>query len=184
MTADRIQKQMEWPVRNTNPLPLALVSLALTAAGVLLIASRVVGSRLIFLVLGGLLVLFGIGSLLSLFKNRREWGWRVAWGIGSIAIGAVFLARPLGVAYLAYALIIWAAAAAFALAGIGLIIFGLGWRPWWLVFPGVICLPVSLALAIKAPELTAYVPWVLALAAVLGGGAGLLSAFRKALGKG
>ena len=184
MTVDRIQEGMNWPVKNTNPLPLALISLALTGVGILLIASRVIGSRWLILVVGGLLVLFGIGSLLSLFKNRREWGWRVAWGLGSIAIGAVFLAQPLGIAYLVYATLIWLTAGALAVTGVGLIIFGLGWRPWWLVLPGIVCLPVSLLLVIFAPQLTAYVPWLLAVAAILGGGAGLVSAIRNALGKG
>ena len=183
MTAERIRDGATWPVRNTRSLPLAFVSLALTAVGIFLLVSRVTGSRVIMLALGGLLVLFGVGSLLSLFKNRREWGWRIAWGLGSIAIGAVFLARPLGIAYLVYAALIWLVAAGLALAGVGLIIFGLGWRPWYLVIPGLICLPVSFALVAAAPEITAYVPWVLGVAAILGGGAGLVSAIRSALGR-
>jgi uncharacterized membrane protein HdeD (DUF308 family) len=166
-------------VAKTNRGPLALESLAAIGIGILLMVSPKNAAQLLVILFGLFWLIYGISLLLSLFRNHKEWGWRLAGGIGSIALGALLVTHSLWSAYLGSAVLVWLFAAAGCMIGIIMIIKGIAYREWGKAILGFVALGGGLLLVLVAPQASLIVPLLMGASAILCGIYGLFAAVRK-----
>jgi uncharacterized membrane protein HdeD (DUF308 family) len=164
-------------------VPLVLESIAAIVMGVLLLISPQNASQLLTVMFGLFWLIHGFGWLWSILRDRREWGWRFAGGLGSIALGILLLAHPLGATYLGAAVMVWIAGASGCVIGVVMAIKGIAYYRWGQAVLGFLTLGASFLLLLGAARASMIVPLVLGAAAILVGGYGLIAAARKGGGK-
>jgi uncharacterized membrane protein HdeD (DUF308 family) len=175
MVANKVDAYVE----RTNRGPLALESLAAIAIGILLIVFPKNATQLLVILFGLFWIIYGVSLLLSLFRNHKEWGWRLAGGIGSIILGVLLATHSLWSAYLGSAVLVWLFAAAGCVIGIIMILKGIAYREWGKAILGFIALAAGFLLVLVAPGASLLVPVLIGAAAILCGGYGLIAAIRK-----
>jgi uncharacterized membrane protein HdeD (DUF308 family) len=171
-------------VERTNRLPLALESLAAIVMGILLLVSPQQAAQWLIVMFGLFWLIHGVVWLVSIFRNRKEWGWRFAAGVGSILLGGLLLAQPAWSAYLSSAVMVWIVGAAGCVIGVVMVIKGFAYYHWGRVVLGFLTMGASFLLLLGAPLASLTVPSLLGAAAILVGGYGLLKAARKGPVKG
>jgi len=127
-------------------------------------------------------VITGLFSLASLFWDRAQWGWRVFWGVISIAAGWFILTDLfVGTATLLFVYVIIIAVQGIILGGVQIAqaIKGAGWGRGAL---GALSVFFGLLLLVWNWKVIVVLPWVFGLFAVLFGGLAIIASFmlRKA----
>jgi uncharacterized membrane protein HdeD (DUF308 family) len=166
-------------VERTPRGPLALEGLAAIAIGILLLVSPEDTSQLLAILFGGFWIIYGMSLLLSLIRNRKEWGWRLAGGLGSLVLGALLVTHSLWSAYIAAAVLVWLLAAAGCVIGVIMIITGIAYREWGKAVVGFLALGAGFLMVLVSPKTSLLMPLLLGVAGILCGGYALLAAIRR-----
>lgn len=156
-----------------------LAGSALVIVGVLLIIAPKTTATYLFLVLGALCVLGGLGSIGSIAFTRQSWGVRLLAGAGLILLGLALLAQPLLSAYLVAAIILWFLGAVAVLLGIFLILQAFSYAGWLRGILGALCLLIGAMVILGSTIGPLKAPWAYGIAAAAGGIAAIVGAFRQ-----
>ena len=164
--------------RNVPWWAVLLAGIALVIIGVLLIITPKTAATNLFLILGGLCVLGGLGTIVSIAFTRERWGTRLLAGAGLILLGLALLSQPLLSAYLVAATILWILGAAVILGGIFLVLQAFSYAGWLRGVLGALCLIIGAMLILGSTLGPLKAPWAYGIAAVAGGIGAIVAAFK------
>ena len=165
--------------RNVPWWAILLAGIALVTIGVLLIITPKTAATGLFLVLGALCALGGLGAIGSIAFTRNQWGTRLLAGAGLILLGLGLLSQPLLSAYLVAATILWILGAAVVLVGIFLILQAFSYAGWLRGLLGALCLIIGAMLILGSTIGPLKAPWAYGIAAVAGGIAAIVAAIQQ-----
>ena len=165
--------------RNIPWWAILLAGIVLVIIGVLLIITPKTAATGLFLVLGVLCALGGLGAIVSIVFTRKQWGTRLLAGAGLILLGLALLSQPLLSAYLVAAIILWILGAAVVLGGIFLILQAFSYAGWLRGLLGALCLIIGAMLILGSTIGPLKAPWAYGIAAVAGGIAAIVAAIQQ-----
>jgi uncharacterized membrane protein HdeD (DUF308 family) len=168
--------------RKLRPVPwwaILLAGIALVIIGALLIVTPKNAATGLFLVLGALCVLGGLGAIGSIAFTRESWVTRLLAGAGLILLGLALLIQPLLSAYLVAAIILWFLGTAAILGGIFLVLQAFSYAGWLRGVLGALCTIIGAMLILGSTVGPLKAPWAYGIAAVAGGVGAIVAAFRK-----
>jgi len=179
---DKVRERVELRVeRRTESLPwwaLLLAGIVLAVIGVLLIVTPRTAATGLFWILGIACIIGGIAFFVSIWFYRASWVWRLLAGLGAILIGLAIISQPLLSAYLFAAMLLWILGAAVIVGGIGLLLWGISYAGWVPGIGGVLCMILGGMLILASTVGPLKAPWAFGIAAVAGGAAAIVAAFR------
>lgn len=179
---DKVRERVELRVeRRTQALPwwaVLLAGIVLAVIGVLLIIAPARAATNLFLVLGVACAVGGIALIGSIWFDRAGWVWRLLAGLGAILLGAAIFSQPLLSAYLLAAMLLWILGAVAIVGGIGLLLWGISYAGWAPGIGGVLCMILGGMLILASTVGPLKAPWAFGIAAVAGGVAAIIAAFR------
>jgi uncharacterized membrane protein HdeD (DUF308 family) len=123
-------------------------------------------------------VLTGVIALVSLFWDRTQWGWKIFWGLISVAAGWFILTNPIigaGTLLWAFALILGIQGLILGVVQIVAAFQGAGWGRGAL---GAISLLFGVLILTRLWTAALVIPWVFAIFAVIGGIAAIVFSFQ------
>jgi uncharacterized membrane protein HdeD (DUF308 family) len=166
-------------LNTTDWVQLLVEGVAALIAGIALILWPGSSSAFLVNILGLFAGLYGLSMLLSLITDRTEWGWRVAGGVGCMALGGVILAFPTQMVRTVSVLLVWLLGTLGIVNGVIYIIRGFGNSTWKYVVVGFASLIVGFGLIIGI-FLTAFAaPWLIGAFLLLVGVVSFVAALRK-----
>jgi uncharacterized membrane protein HdeD (DUF308 family) len=152
---------------------------ALVVIGVLLIVTPKTAATNLFLVLGAVCVIGGLGLMVSIAFTRPVRAWRLLAGAGLVLLGLALLSQPLLNAYLVAAMILWLLGAAVVVAGIALILQAFSYAGWLRGILGALTVIVGGMLILGSTVGPLKAPWAYGIAAVAGGILAIVTAVRQ-----
>jgi uncharacterized membrane protein HdeD (DUF308 family) len=155
-----------------------LGGIVLAVIGVLLIITPAATATILFKALGVACAIGGIVFIASIWFDRKGWVWRLLAGLGMILLGLILFGQPLLSAYLLAAMVLWILGAAAVVGGIVLILWAFSYAGWVRGLLGVLCVIVGGMLILGSTVGPLKAPWAFGIAAVAGGVAAIVSAFR------
>jgi uncharacterized membrane protein HdeD (DUF308 family) len=123
-------------------------------------------------------VITGVIALVSLYWDRTQWGWKVFWGIVSIAAGWFILTNPIigaGTLLWAFALILGIQGILLGVVQVVAAFQGAGWGRGVL---GVISFLFGALILMYVWQAALVIPWVFGIFAVIGGFAAIFYSFQ------
>ncbi len=165
--------------RNVPWWAILLAGIALVIIGVLLIIAPKTAATNLFLILGALCAIGGLGAIVSIAFTRKSWGTRLLAGAGLILLGLALLSQPLLSAYLVAAIILWILGAAIVLVGIFLILQAFSYAGWLRGVLGALCVIIGAMLILASTIGPLKAPWAYGIAAIAGGIGAIVAAFQQ-----
>ncbi|UCG25665.1 MAG: HdeD family acid-resistance protein [Chloroflexota bacterium] len=163
----------------THPWWLVLLEgIALIIVGVLLLASTEKTLVILVQFIGIYWLIRGIFDIVSIFVDRTAWGWKLFMGIVGIIAGLVILQHPLWSAVLVPTVTVWILGIYGIIAGaVGIVraFQGAGWGAGVL---GAVAILIGIFFLANTLISAVALVWVTAIAAIVGGIAAVVMAFR------
>ena len=169
------------PVRISLPTPpwwlVLLQGIASLVIGLLLLTET--GMTILYLIvfLGIYWLISGVLDLVSLFVDRRHWGWKVFSGIIGIVAGLVIVRHPLWSSVLVPVTVVWVLAFIGILIGLTHIVRAFSGGGWGSAVLGLISLLFGVLLLARPLESLVVLVLLVALWAVVGGAIAVVVSF-------
>jgi uncharacterized membrane protein HdeD (DUF308 family) len=145
--------------------------------GILLFTRTGATLSVVMLLVGLSWFIWGIFSLLSIFIEKREWGWRLFGGVIGIAAGWLVLSNPVASTVAVPAVVAIVLGIFGILIGIGALISAFQGEGWGVGIFGGISILLGLLLLFNAVVGGQVLIWLSALLLVVQGGIGILMSF-------
>lgn len=169
------------PVRISLPAPpwwlVLLQGIASLVIGLLLLTET--GMTILYLVvfLGIYWLISGVFDLVSLFVDRRHWGWKIFSGVIGIVAGLVIVRHPLWSSVLVPVTLVWVLGFIGILIGLTHIVRAFSGGGWGSAVLGLISLLFGVLLLARPLESLAVLVLLVALWAVVGGAIAVVVSF-------
>ena len=129
-------------------------------------------------VLGIYWLVRGVFQLVSLFWDRRMWGWKIFAGILGLIAGWIVIQNPVTSAVILGQFTVWMLAFIALFFGISDLVSAFKGAGWVNAVLGVISIGLSILLMTNSFAATASLPWVVGMLAILAGALLVFGAFR------
>ena len=129
-------------------------------------------------VLGIYWLVRGVFQLVSLFWDRRMWGWKIFAGILGLIAGWIVIQNPVTSAVILGQFTVWMLAFIALFFGISDLVSAFKGAGWVNAVLGVISIGPSILLMTNSFAATASLPWVVGMLAILAGALLVFGAFR------
>jgi uncharacterized membrane protein HdeD (DUF308 family) len=154
-----------------------LQGIASLIIGLLLLTETGVTVFYLVIFLGVYWLISGIFDLVSLFVDRRHWGWKVFSGIIGIIAGLVIVRHPVWSAVLVPVTLVWVLALIGILIGLTHIIRAFTGGGWGSAILGILSLLFGLILAFRPLESLVVLVLLVSVWAVVGGAVAIVVSF-------
>ena len=164
-----------------EPLPwwLALIEgAALVIVGLLFLSSPAKTSVIVVQVLGLYWIFGGILSIVRMFIDSRNWGWKLIAGLIGIIAGILILQYPLWSSVVLGRTSIFILGFAGVIIGVVNIVQAFRGAGWGAGLLGIVSLILGLVLLANGWKFTFSLPWTLGILSLIGGIAIIIGAFR------
>jgi uncharacterized membrane protein HdeD (DUF308 family) len=155
-----------------------LEGIAALIIGLLLIAEPTATTVVVVQLLGAYWLIDGIFRLVTMFMDRRGWGWKLAGGIVGIILGLVVLQHPLWSSILVPATLAAVVGVLGMIMGIFAIIQGFQGSGWGSAILGVMGFLLGLMVFLNPLAAGIGLVWSVSILAIGGGIALIIAAFR------
>lgn len=155
-----------------------LEGIALVILGALLLTSPAMTTLVLIQFLGIYWLVKGIFDIVSIFIDRRQWGWKLFGGILGIIAGIIILQHPLWSALLVPATLVWLLGFFGIIMGAISIYQAFKGAGWGVGILGVLSIIFGLYLLANALISTLSLPWVVGLFALVGGAVAIWNSFK------
>ena len=129
-------------------------------------------------VLGIYWLVRGVFQLVSLFWDRRMWGWKIFAGILGLIAGWIVIQNPITSAVILGQFTVWMLAFIALFFGISDLVSAFKGAGWVKAVLGVISIILAVLLMTNSMAATASLPWVIGILAILAGLLLIFGAFR------
>ena len=147
--------------------------------GILLFTYPATNMSVVILVIGLTWFIQGLLSLVAIFSDMQDWGWKLFGGVISIAAGLLFISQPM-TGTVAIPPIVLIILGVFGLMiGISALIAAFRGKGWEAGFIGLISIVLVLPLLFNSLIREAVLVWVAALLLILQGSFGIGMSFRR-----
>ena len=146
--------------------------------GLLLFSSPAITTVVLVQVLGIYFLVMGIFSLIGMFINPTNWGWKLFIGIMGIIAGLLIIQHPIWSTVGVAAFVALFIAIDAIIMGIVRLIQAFQGGGWWTGIVGVLLIIIGIYLFTNLGATTIALPWVFGLFALVGGIFGVFAAFR------
>lgn len=146
--------------------------------GLLLFTQTTAALALIMLLIGLTWFIQGIFSLMSIFMDKSEWGWKLFGGVIGIAAGLLVLRNPIESTTVVPAVVAWLLGIFGILIGISGLIDAFKGGGWGIGVFGVVAILIGLLFIFNSVVSGQVLVWLLALLLVIQGVVGIFYAYK------
>jgi uncharacterized membrane protein HdeD (DUF308 family) len=168
---------METSVEKGDRMLLLFGGIVSLVLGLLLFTQTGATLAVVMLLVGLSWFIWGIFSLLSIFIEKREWGWRLFGGVIGVGAGLLVLSNPVASTVAVPAVVAIVLGIFGVLIGIGALVSAFQGEGWGVGIFGAISIVLGLLLMFNGVVGGQVIVWLTALLLVIQGGIGILMSF-------